>query len=131
MGKYEDTLKDIRETLGIVPGFMSALPRDALVNEWPNFKKYQIEESVIPSKYRELIGLAVAANTKCPYCQFFHTGAAKMNGATEEEMAELVMLASMTSRWSSIIHAQHYDYNTFVKETETIGAHLQRKAGKK
>src|SRR3990170_753252 len=118
MGKYEDTLKDIRETLGIVPGFMKALPRDAMVNEWPNFRKYQLEESVIPNKYRELIGLAVAASIKCPYCQLFHTGAAKMNGATDEELAELAVLASLTTRWSTILHAQHYDYNVFMKETE-------------
>jgi len=131
MEKYEDTLKDIRETMGIVPGFMKALPRDALVNEWPNFKKYQLEDTVIPAKYRELIGLAVAANIKCPYCQLFHTGAAKMNGATDDEMAELVFLASMTSRWSSIIHAQHYDYDTFKREFEQIGAHLQKTAGKR
>jgi len=131
MGNYEETVRDIRETLGFVPGFMKALPRDALVNEWPNFKKYQIEESEIPAKYRELIGLAVAANIKCPYCQLFHTGAAKMMGATEDEMAELVVLASMTSRWSSMIHAQHYDYNTFAKETEEIGAHLQKTRGGK
>ncbi len=131
MGTYEDTVKDIQKTLGIVPGFMKALPRDALVNEWPNFKKYQLEDSLIPGKYRELIGLAVAANIKCPYCQLFHTGAAKMNGATDAELAELAMVASMTSRWSAIIHAQHYDYETFVKETEQIGAHLQRTMGKR
>lgn len=131
MGAYEDTLKDIQKTMGIVPGFMKALPRDALVNEWPNFKKYQLEDSVIPGKYRELIGLAVAANIKCPYCQLFHTGAAKMNGATDAELSELVMLASMTSRWSSIIHAQHYDYDTFQREFEQIGAYLQKTAGKR
>ncbi len=131
MAKYEDTLEDIRGTLGIVPGFMKALPRDALVNEWPNFKKYELEETEIPGKYRELIGLAVAANIKCPYCQFFHTAAAKMNGATDAELAELAFLASLTSRWSAMIHAQHYDYNTFVKETEQIGAHLQKAMSKK
>lgn len=131
MGAYEDTVKDIQKTMGIVPGFMKALPRDALVNEWPNFKKYQLEDSLIPSKYRELIGLAVAANIKCPYCQAFHTGAAQMNGATDDEMAELVMLASMTSRWSAIIHAQHYDMDTFNRELEQIGAHLQKTAGKR
>ena len=28
MGNYEETVRDIRETLGFVPGFMKALPRD-------------------------------------------------------------------------------------------------------
>lgn len=131
MGKYEDTLADIRGTLGIVPGFMKALPREALVNEWPNFKRYELEQTEIPGKYRELIGLAIAANIKCPYCQLFHMSAAKMNGATEEELAEVAFLASLATRWSAMIHAQHYDYNTFAKETEQIGAHLQKATGKK
>ncbi len=130
MAKYEDTLEDMRKSLGIVPGFMKALPRDVLENEWPSFKKYTLGESEVPGKYRELIGLAVAANIKCPYCQFFHMSAAKMQGASEKELAELAFLASYTARWSAMIHAQHYDYNTFVKETEEIGAHLQKAARK-
>ena len=31
MGDYADTLKDIETSLGIVPGFMKALPDDVLV----------------------------------------------------------------------------------------------------
>ncbi len=116
MGAYENTLKDIGKTLGIVPGFMKALPIEVLVQEWPLFKKYNFEETEIPAKYRELMGLAVAANIKCPYCLLFHKGAAMMNGATEEELAETAFLASYTARWSAIIHAQHYDYDTFARD---------------
>ncbi len=126
MGTYEDTLEDIEKTLGIVPGFMKALPEEVLVQEWPLFKKYNFGETEIPAKYRELMGLAVAANIKCPYCQLFHKGAAQMNGATEEELAEIVFLASYTARWSAIIHAQHYDYNTFAREFEQIGEYLKK-----
>ena len=126
MGKYEDTLKDIEKTLGIVPGFMKGIPQDVLVQEWPEFKKYQLGDSQIPAKYRQLIGLAVAAVIKCPYCQLFHRGAAQMNGATEEELAELAYLARDTTGWSAIIHAQHYDYETFKKEFEQIGEYLQK-----
>ncbi len=66
MGKYEDTLKEIETTIGIVPGFMKALANDVLIQEWPLFKKYVLGESTIPAKYREMIGLAIAANTRCP-----------------------------------------------------------------
>ena len=116
MGAYENTLKDIEKTLGMVPGFMKALPKEVLVQEWPLFKKYNFEETEIPAKYRELMGLAVAAKIKCPYCTLFHKGAAMMNGATEEELAETAFLASYTARWSAIIHAQHYDYDTFARD---------------
>ena len=130
MDQYEKTLEDVKKTFGLVPGFMKALPKDVLVAEWPLFKKYTVEESDIPPKYRELIGLAVAANIKCPYCQLFHMGAAKMNGATEKELAEVATLAGWTTFWSSMIHAQHYDYDTFKSEFERMGAYLQKTAGK-
>ena len=126
MGEYEDTLKDIERSLGIVPGFMKALPADVLIREWPLFTKYVLGESEIPAKYREMSGLAIAANIKCPYCQLFHTGAAKLRGATDEELAEVAFLASFTARWSVFIHAQHYDYDTFAKEVHQIGEHLKK-----
>ncbi|WP_332897975.1 MULTISPECIES: carboxymuconolactone decarboxylase family protein [unclassified Haladaptatus] len=121
---YDETLADIEATLGIVPGWFKALPEDDVIAEWPTFKRYAVEETEIPAKYRELIGLAVAANIKCPYCQAFHKGAAEMNGATEAEMAELFTLASYTARYSAILHAQHYDMDTFMQEFEQIGEHL-------
>jgi AhpD family alkylhydroperoxidase len=130
MGEYENTVKDIEKTFGFVPGFMKGLPQDVLVHDWPLMKKYTLGESKIPAKYRELMGLAVAANIKCPYCQLFHKSVAQMYGATPEEFAEIAFLASYTSRWSSMIHAQHYDYDTFAKETQRIGEYLSKGAKK-
>jgi len=127
MSDIDNTLKDIKKTMGIVPGFMKALPDEALVHEWPIWKKYTLEESEIPEKYRELMGLAVAANIKCPYCLFFHKAMAKAAGATDEELAEVAMLAGLTSRWSTILHAQIYDMDTFEKEGQKIGAFLSKK----
>lgn len=127
MGEYQDTLDDIKATMGIVPGFMQALPEDVLVHDWPLFKKYTFEQSAIPGKYRELAGLMVAANIKCPYCEAFHTATAKMNGATQEELSEIYFMASLTSRWSAIIHAQAYDFDTFTNELQQIGAYLQKR----
>lgn len=130
MSEYEEILREIEETMGMVPGFMKALPENVLIQEWPLFKKYNFEETEIPAKYRELMGLAVAANIKCPYCIHFHKGAAQMNGATENEFAETVFLASYTARWSSIIHAQDYDYQKFKEEFQQIGEYLQKKMSK-
>ena len=127
MTEYEDTLKDIENTIGIVPGFMKALPKEVLVNDWALWKKYAFTETEIPAKYRELMGLASAANIKCPYCQLMHTGMAKLNGATDEELSEVAYLASLTARWSTMIHAQNYDYETFEKEVQKIGEYVQKK----
>ena len=121
---YEETCAEIEEAVGAVPGFMAALPDEDLVREWPTFEQYMLGESEIPPKYRELMGLAVAANIKCPYCQAFHKGAAELHGATEDELRETVVLAGLTARWSAMIHAQNYDYDTFLEEFEAMGAHL-------
>jgi len=124
---YDDTIKDIEDTLGSVPGFMETLPDNVLIQEWPIFKKYIIEDSEIPEKYRELIGLAIAANIKCPYCTLFHKSAAELRDASEEELAEVAVLASLTTRWSAILHAQNYDFDTFKEEVERIGDFLKEK----
>ena len=127
MGEYEDTLEDIESTIGIVPGFMKAIPADVLVKDWALWKKYSLGESEMPAKYRELMGLSAAANIKCPYCQLMHTGIAKLHGATDEEISEVAFLASLTARWSAMIHAQNYDYEVFKKEVSQVGEHLQKK----
>jgi AhpD family alkylhydroperoxidase len=131
MGQYENTLEDIEKTLGIVPGFMKAIPKDVLVQDWPLMKKYQAGESEIPAKYREFIGLAISANIKCPYCALMHTAMATLNGATGKEIAEVAFLASFTARWSAMLHALQYDYDTFAKEVRQIGEYAKKGAKKK
>jgi AhpD family alkylhydroperoxidase len=131
MNEYEETLKDIKKTLGLVPGFMKAIPKDVLVHDWQLMKKYQLGESEIPAKYREFIGLAVAANLKCPYCTLMHTAMATLNGATDKEIAEVAFLASYTARWSAMLHALQYNYDTFMKEVQQMGEYAKKTAKKK
>ncbi len=52
------------------------------------------EGGSIPRKYRELIAIAVACTTQCPYCIDVHTRAPKRIGATREEVAEASLLAA-------------------------------------
>lgn len=93
-------------------------------------KKYQTGETAIPAKYREFIGLGIAANIKCPYCALMHTAMATLNGATDKEIAEVAFLASLTARWSAMLHALQYNYDTFVKE-DIKSANTQRSKLKK
>jgi AhpD family alkylhydroperoxidase len=124
---YQETVTDIEKEFGSFPGFLRGVPQDVLMHMWPIMKRYILGESKIPPKYREMIGLAVAATLKCPYCEIFHKGAAQMNGATDEELAEVAALAGQTTFWSNVLHAQHYDINTFMKEFQAIGEHLSKK----
>ena len=72
---------DIRETLGIVPGFFGGLPDYLLESEWTSFKSLELGETAIPNKYKELIGLGISAATRCKYCAYFHTEAAARSRA--------------------------------------------------
>ncbi|MFC4990242.1 MULTISPECIES: carboxymuconolactone decarboxylase family protein [Saliphagus] len=122
---YDETRTEIEESFGFVPGYLEALPEGDLVTEWPNMRHFLFEESALEPKTRELVGLAVAAAIGCEYCRHFHRGAARLHGATEDELAELSFLASYTPRYSALIQAQDYDLETFYEETERIAEHIQ------
>src|SRR5205085_11897151 len=62
------------------------------------------DDGAIPRKYRELIALAVACTTQCPYCLDVHTRAAKRAGATREEVAEAAMLAAALRAGAAVTH---------------------------
>jgi AhpD family alkylhydroperoxidase len=120
MTEYEDSLKEIKKTMGLIMDQFKAIPKDAVAPEWDEMKKHSFSKSKIPAKYRELIGLAVAASIKCPYCVYFHTQAAKMNGATE-----LAMLTRFTTGWSSILHASSIDLDEFKKQFDQVAKHMK------
>ena len=86
----EQIYQEIEHTLGLVPSFFKMIPDSTLELEWELFKKVQLDESPIPNKYRELIGLAIAGVTKCRYCAFYHTEIARLFGASEDAICLLV-----------------------------------------
>ncbi|TML14355.1 MAG: carboxymuconolactone decarboxylase family protein [Actinobacteria bacterium] len=117
---------DIRATLGAVPGFFASLPDGLFESEWQSFKNLQLSETAIPNKYKELIGLAVSGATRCRYCTYFHREAAKLFGATDEEVNEAALVAKNTMGWSTYLNALQYDYDTFVKEFDKIAEHVRK-----
>jgi AhpD family alkylhydroperoxidase len=62
------------------------------------------EDGAIPRKYRELIALAVACTTQCPYCIEVHTKAAKAAGASREEITESSLLAAALRAGGAATH---------------------------
>jgi AhpD family alkylhydroperoxidase len=116
--------RNIKNTLGLVPSFFDRIPDEALDEEWTLFKRWELEETLIPNKYKELLMLAVHAETKCRYCTLFHTEVAKMYGATEGEIQEAVHLAKHTVGWSVYLNGIREDYDQFADELEQIGEHL-------
>jgi AhpD family alkylhydroperoxidase len=62
------------------------------------------EDGAVPRKYRELIAVAVACTTQCPYCIEAHAAAAKAAGATREEVVEAAFVAAALRAGGAATH---------------------------
>jgi AhpD family alkylhydroperoxidase len=62
------------------------------------------ENGAIPKKYRELIAIAVACTTQCPYCIEAHSKAAKAAGASREEVIEAAFVAAALRAGAAATH---------------------------
>jgi len=71
------------------------------------FDKAAMAEGAIPRKYKELMALAVAFTTQCPYCIDIHSGKARHFGATDAEIAEAVTVAAALRAGAAITHGTH------------------------
>src|SRR5712671_267209 len=71
------------------------------------FDKAAVAEGVIPVKYKELIAVAVALTTQCPYCIDIHSNSARKAGATEAELTEAAMVAAALRAGAAVTHATH------------------------
>ena len=127
MMSREKVFKEIEEMFGVVPSMFKEVPDSSLELEWQLFKRVQLDNGPIPNKYRELIGLAVSAVTKCKYCIFFHTELAKLNGATQEEIEDALHYAKSSVGWSAYISGRQLDFNQFQKEITQACEHVRKK----
>ena len=118
---------EIKEALGLVPSFFKSIPERYLDSEWQLFQALELGETLIPNKYKELMGVALHSETKCRYCILFHTEAAKLFGATDEEIQEAVHFSKMSVGWSVYINGMQTDFDEFAKEFTKIGDYLKTK----
>lgn len=68
------------------------------------FDALALKEANLSAKLKELIAVAVAHTTGCPYCIELHITQAKNNNASKEEMAETVMIATALKAGSALAH---------------------------
>jgi len=121
--------RDIEQVLGLVPEFFQRVPDYLLPTEWASFKSLQLsDQTAIPNKYKELIGLAVSGATRCRYCAYFHTEAARLFGATEDEIVETALIAKNTMGWSTYLNTLQFDYDAFTSEFDQITAYIREQA---
>jgi AhpD family alkylhydroperoxidase len=113
--------QEIQQMFGRVPEWVQKVPDHALPGLWVQFRDFYFnEETKLSQKQKDLIGLGVAAATHCRYCALFHTESARVAGATDEEIAEASMMASVTMMASTFINGMQIDYERFRRETTEI-----------
>jgi len=71
------------------------------------FDEAAVKFGVIPLKYKELMAVAVALTTQCPYCIEIHSKKAKQAGASEQELAETTLIAAALRAGGAMTHGTH------------------------
>ncbi len=73
-----------------------------------NFRAFSHQvfaDGALPSKTKELIAVAVAHVTQCPYCIRSHTTRAQLRGASGEEIMEAIWVAAEMRAGGAISHS--------------------------
>jgi AhpD family alkylhydroperoxidase len=72
---------------------------------WRNFSKTVFEAGSLPEKTKQLIAVAVAHVTQCPYCIRSHSKQAMRKGASKEEIMEAIWVAAEMRAGAAYAHA--------------------------
>lgn len=69
------------------------------------FSKQVFADGALPAKTKQLIAVAVAHVTQCPYCIESHTKLAVQHGASEEEIIEAIWVAAEMRAGAAYAHS--------------------------
>lgn len=72
-----------------------------------DFNVTVFKEGALTIKEKEIIAVAIANITQCPYCIDSHTRKAKKAGASLEELVEAVFVASAVEAGGAVTHCTH------------------------
>lgn len=75
------------------------------IEAWRNFSRTVFKEGVLDEKTKQLIAVAVAHVTQCPYCIKGHTPQAMRKGASKEEIMEAIWIAAAGRASGAYSHA--------------------------
>jgi AhpD family alkylhydroperoxidase len=81
---------------------------EAAWNGFLQFDQAAMAEGTISRKNKELIAVAVALATQCPYCITVHSEAARKVGASEAELAEAAFVSAAIKAGGALTHATHF-----------------------
>ena len=69
------------------------------------FSKAVFADGALPEKTKQLIAVAVAHTTQCPYCIKGHTRLARRKGATDEQIMEAIWVAAEMRAGGAYAHS--------------------------
>jgi AhpD family alkylhydroperoxidase len=69
------------------------------------FSKQVFSEGALPEVTKQLIAVAVAHTTQCPYCIRGHTKLAHVKGASDEQIMEAIWVAAEMRAGGAYAHA--------------------------
>jgi len=75
------------------------------IEAWRNFSKTVFEPGALDEKTKQLIAVAVAHVTQCPYCIRSHSKTALRKGANKEESMEAIWIAAEMRAGAAYAHA--------------------------
>ena len=70
-----------------------------------HFGKAVFADGALPAKVKQIIAVAVAHVTQCPYCIKGHTKAAQCAGATPQELMEAIWVAAEIRAGGAYAHS--------------------------
>ena len=94
---YPEATKEISE--------MRTALAPEIAEAWHNFSKAVFKEGALPEKTKQLIAVAVAHVTQCPYCIRGHTAQAMRKGASKQEIMEAIWVAAEMRAGGSYAHS--------------------------
>jgi AhpD family alkylhydroperoxidase len=77
----------------------------AIHQAFDEFNRQVFADGALPGKTKQLIAVAVAHTTQCPYCIDGHTKLAHRAGATDEEIMEAIWVAAEMRAGAAFAHS--------------------------
>ena len=71
---------------------------------WADWNRKVFEPGKLNKKTKEPVAIACTYMTRCPWCIEGHAKAAIKEGATKEEIAEVIQIAMALSSGASVAH---------------------------
>jgi AhpD family alkylhydroperoxidase len=103
------------------PEFMKQIfPEQGLKPAWEEFQAVMNPKGALDGKTKELIGLGVAAQIPCEYCVYYHTKAAKADGATDAQIKEALASAALVRKWSTMLNGSSYDRTKWQQQVDAM-----------